>query len=156
MGASGASIIRSPLYRTMIRHLIRSAMPMLVVFVIDNLVFNPLGLYSVWSWFDIFMHIVGGLVAAWSVARFLQTQTSITIKPIWVYWLLLLGATALIGIAWEVYELYLQKITGIITQPSIADTVADLVNDTIGAALFCGLFSRNYYQAIKTGKVRKN
>ena len=140
----------------MIKRIFIAAWPMLVVFVIDNLVFNGLGFYTRWFWFDIFMHIVGGFVAGWSGARFLSTEKELVIKPKWIYWLLVLGITALIGIGWEVYELYLQKITGFITQPSIADTVADLVNDLIGAMLFCLFFSRNYYQAIKSGKVREN
>lgn len=137
----------------MIKRLLWAALPMAGIFVIDNLIFLPFGLYA-WWWFDIFMHGLGGVVTAWSAARFLQTEKKLIIKPQWIYWVLLLGITALVGVVWEVYELYLQKITGFITQPSIADTVADLVNDVIGAMIFCLLFSRNYYQAIKTGQVR--
>ncbi len=118
----------------MIKRIVWAALPMLVVFIYDNLVNVPLGFYE-WWWFDIFMHMFGGLVTAWSAHRFFKSE-KISVKPNWLYGWLVIGTTAVVGIAWEVYEFYFQKITGFITQPSIADTVADLVNDCVGALFF--------------------
>lgn len=122
----------------MIKRILWAALPMFVIFIFDNLVNNPAGFYH-WWWFDIFMHIFGGLVAAWSANRFFKGEKGLLINPKWVYYLLIIGIVGLIGIGWEGYEFYLQKFTGIITQPSIADTVADLANDCLGALIFVTL-----------------
>lgn len=123
----------------MIKKIFVAALPMVGVFIFDNAVNMPAGFYA-WWWFDIFMHGLGGLVTAWSAHRFFKTEKN-SIKSHWIYSWLLLGTTALVGILWEVYEYYLQQLTGIITQPSVADTVADLVNDCLGAVVFIVLFT---------------
>lgn len=122
----------------MIKRILWAALPMGVVFIFDNLVSVPSGLYE-WWWFDIFMHLLGGLVVAWSANRFFKGEKSLSISPEWVYYLLIIGIVALVGIVWEVYEYFVQQITGSIIQPSIADTVADLVNDCLGALVFTTL-----------------
>lgn len=122
----------------MIKKMLISAWPMLAVFLFDNLVNNPLGFYERWWWFDIPMHILGGAVAAWSLARFFERyKKTVLLKPLVFTLFVLVSGTALIGVLWEVYEFFLHVVTGFITQPSVADTVADLVNDLVGAFLWC-------------------
>ena len=137
----------------MIKKFFVSALPMLVVFLFDNVVNNSLGLYDRWRWLDIPMHLLGGVVAAWSCHRFYKKiKNEINIKPLFARLWLYVGTTAIIGILWEVYEFLFHVVTRIITQPSVGDTVHDLVNDLIGAVLFCGLiflFDKNKKKMIK-------
>ena len=96
--------------------------------------------FTVW-WFDIPMHLAGG---AWVGVLFLylfgeRFPAAFDIKKNAVATaLFLLGFTALVGIGWEVYEyifdafvLRAYPLLGR-AQASVADTVADLVNDLIG------------------------
>ncbi len=126
----------------MIEKILVSGWPMIVVFIFDNVIANPVGWYDRWWWFDIPMHIVGGMVTAWSTQRFFMNMKIKLAKfgRMEMYPFILVGATAIIGIVWEVYEFFLHLITGFITQPSVADTVGDLVNDLIGAIVFCSIF----------------
>lgn len=122
----------------MIPKMIVAGLPMIIVFLFDMVVNNPMGFYYRWWWFDIPMHMLGGFVAAWSVARFFKDYKKLVALKPWAFEVfVLVSGTALIGILWEVYEFFMSLIFNIVMQPSVADTVADLVNDCVGALLFC-------------------
>lgn len=120
--------------------LTRSIVPMIIVFIFDILVNNPLGFYTRWWWFDIPMHIVGGIVTTFCAYSFFKRiKKSISLEPFALRCFVFIGSTAIVGILWEIYEFFASLATGIVMQPSVADTVGDLANDLIGATLFCVL-----------------
>lgn len=115
---------------------------MAVVFLEEMFINNPLAVYDHYPNFDVFMHILGGFVTVWSSYLFLsylKKYKKIIIRPLSIFCFTLIGSTAIVGILWEVYEFCMHALTGLVTQPSVADTVADLGNDLIGAVLFCGI-----------------
>lgn len=120
----------------MIKKLAWAMLPMAVVFLFDNLLNNPLGFYDRWWWYDIPMHMLGGIVTAWSAVRFFRAQ-KIIIKPLWALLVLIIGSAAIVGILWEVYEFFMDMVVAYSVQPNVADTVGDLFNDLFGATLFC-------------------
>ena len=112
---------------------------MVVVFAEDTFVNNWFGFYE-WSGLDIPMHLIGGFVTAWSVARFhsrWQPKRGLGIKPALALYVWFIGITAIIGILWEVYEFLLDPYVAMAMQPSVRDTVGDLVNDLVGSVVFC-------------------
>lgn len=117
-----------------------AAWPMAMVFLFDNLVNNPLGFYERWPNFDVPMHIFGGIITTWCLARFLKSLKVYTaLKPRWLRYWFLIANTGLIGIFWEFYEwLFDFWFPWLGVQTSLADTIADLLNDLLGAALFIG------------------
>lgn len=84
-------------------------------------------LYWYWWWFDIPMHILGGmwagLCAAWLVARRGSTFTLVGC----------LAFALLVGVAWEVFE-YIERIA-VVYEDYATDTMIDLGMDIIGATL---------------------
>jgi hypothetical protein len=128
----------------MYKILLRAARPMVIVFILNTVINDGFGLYDRWWWYDIPMHMLGGFVTAWSLSRFiffLKIKSKIIALPPLFHWLLIIGTTAIAGIGWEVYEYFLHIVTGRITQPSVGDTLQDLINGLIGAILFF-LFAR--------------
>ncbi len=91
--------------------------------------------------FDKILHFVGGIIAGWFSFSILQAELTRTSS--WKQFVIIAGATALIGIVWEWAE-YL----GNFTQYSfptlyhyfhggdLADTLADLLADIAGGSLF--------------------
>ncbi len=124
--------------KLILRKLFRAAWPMAAVFIFDNTINKYLGVYERWPSFDIPMHVFGGVVTAWCLARLLKSlKVYISLKPSWLrYWFLISG-TALVGIVWEFYEWSLDQIfPNMGMQLGLADTLGDLLNDLIGATIF--------------------
>jgi hypothetical protein len=105
-------------------------------------------IYQQLQWFDIPMHLGGGLVvmlvalACWdacveSLVLKRYERFSYLIEVI-----ILLGFVALIGIGWEAYEFILDQLIGGSRQPSIADTMADFSFDLAGGIIGFILFRR--------------
>ncbi len=90
---------------------------------------------------DIPFHIAGGAAAAWAgfllYSLFRREKSTINITPRPLFYLYLIGITALIGILWEHYEFLHDYLAQSIMQPSLTDTMKDLANDLLGALLFC-------------------
>ena len=66
---------------------------------------------------------------------------------------MVLGMASLIGIGWELLEFFYDSALGairngsLIAQPSLADTMKDLVNDLLGAILFWLAYSMRWLQS---------
>lgn len=109
-----------------------------------HLVAMKFHLYWVVDWFDILMHGLGGLVVG-----FFMTALLVKVKPILQQHLgllvfLILTGTIFIGFLWESLELILDlymKTT--IHQPSVSDTILDLIMDGVGGviAAFLGVIT---------------
>ncbi len=95
--------------------------------------------YEAFVWFDIPMHIAGGAVigllamATWGTQikkiTFTNTASPIIVHSFKLIWVL--GCVALVGIGWEWYEYVFAGYS----QASVADTLADLYFDLLGALL---------------------
>ena len=87
--------------------------------------------YSIFPWFDNFMHFLGGFwVAVAAYALFYKMISGQGNK--WMKFLFIILWVLFIGLLWEVYEFGVQdliKATGI---ASIPDSISDLVFDTLG------------------------
>lgn len=123
----------------MLRHL-RARTPFLIgiVLVVGGIfVSGHWGLYQI-PWFDKFMHILGGIVAAWLGLALLQDE--ITHLRAWKQTLIIVSVAIAIGVVWEWAE-YLSTVNRAHTPwlyrwfhgGDLADTLGDLVADTVGA-----------------------
>lgn len=82
--------------------------------------------------FDIFMHLLGGAAIALAVYCILRTFCPSLTPSFWK----IVGLTFVAGVAWEAFET-LYDIAGapVGTHAYYIDSMKDLVNDTIGAAI---------------------
>lgn len=124
--------------KVIIKKVLEAAWPMLAVFLFDNLVNNPLGIYDRFPNYDIPMHIFGGVITTWCLVRFLKSFKVYTaLKPRWLRYWFLIANTVLIGVVWEFYEwIFDQLFPWLSVQTGLADTLGDLLNDLIGACIF--------------------
>lgn len=123
---------------------------MIIVFAWDALINNPFGLYSLWEYLDVPMHLLGGVVAAWSLVRFvavLPVKWRPVIRPAWARYLFWLGLVALVTIVWEIYEVIFDYFSPFPTPMTLIDTLGDMVNGLLGASLF--LLIKNHVQSAR-------
>jgi hypothetical protein len=126
----------------MLKHL-RTITPVIVGIIVlffGIFVSEQLGLYYALPGFDKVLHVIGGIVAAWFVLTLFQQDIAHMVA--WKQALIFVGIAAFIGLVWEWAE-YLSNFTRE-TAPwwyhyyhggDLADTLGDLLADTIGAAL---------------------
>ncbi|HYF12727.1 MAG TPA: hypothetical protein VD928_00280 [Candidatus Paceibacterota bacterium] len=101
-------------------------------------------LFWYYWWYDIPMHILGGLVIGFWIAA-IAAQRSFPIRKTF---LLTLIAVICIGVAWEIYEYTFDLIPDVANYP--LDTVADLCNDVLGAAIALLLYIWHYRRTTPT------
>lgn len=96
-------------------------------------------LYWIFSWFDIMMHGIGGITVGFFVGAVLVRIKSILIEHAGLLLILIITGTIFIGLLWESLEFILDIYMGThLYQPSVGDTILDLVMDGVGA-LVAGL-----------------
>ena len=96
---------------------------------------------------DIFMHIIGG-IAVGMIAFVLHSSIKSFLKkslPLWYLYLFIVGFVMIIGVAWEYHEFFLDQTIHLWyhlppSQPSLADTIKDLMDDWIGGSIAFWLF----------------
>jgi|ETN02SMinimDraft_4_1059925.scaffolds.fasta_scaffold126046_1 hypothetical protein len=99
-------------------------------------------LYWIFEWFDILMHFLGGLFAAFVslfAYKFLLSEKFHNNKMLLINTLI---AVLIIGIVWEIFELYFD-ITYADEGNYIGDTILDYIMDLIGA-----YFGFLYYKSV--------
>jgi len=103
-----------------------------IVFALLHIFALNFSLYWTTGWFDVVMHTFGGFLGSLIVVYVLH---KIGISPRSIHKKLFLVAFVIlcvfsVGVVWELWEIF----TGL-TDPftDVADTIADLVMDTIGA-----------------------
>ena len=121
--------------------------PLLAIVIVLALhMFGVLYLYDIWHSYDMVMHFLGGAtmgllaLAIWD--RYIKGVT-FTVKHPWAkrifFTFSIVGFTTVVGVAWEWYEFafdmfLLPQLNGwSVSQPSVADTMADLFLDMAGA-----------------------
>ncbi len=108
-------------------------------------------LYGLWHWLDIPMHFAGGLaMGLLALALWQEGIVEVRFKgwlakhlEWWLVPLFIFGFVALVGVAWEIYEYVMDNyftavidgVYQIVRQPSLADTMFDLVMDLLGATV---------------------
>lgn len=97
---------------------------------------------QVW-YFDKIMHFLGGIavaISAYYLLQFFNATKSVTISW-WAMKILIITAiTALSAISWEFLEFGLDKVSFAMMQPSVQDTMTDLLMGMLGGQLTAWLF----------------
>ncbi len=127
----------------------------LLVLIVCIALFNFAGLQFGWyitaRWMDIPMHIAGGVwlgLAFWYVAH--DRLKAFSFEKKWMVFVAGVGAVAIIGIFWEIWELilgvYIKKQYTLFNSPGDVhfDTLKDLFDDLVGGAIaMYALVTRN-------------
>jgi hypothetical protein len=96
--------------------------------------------WNIW-WFDILMHFLGGALIALITLFFIYDSKffNFSIKKPIIIFSAAIGMTLIIGLSWELWELFVGFTDAYTDQ---VDTIADLINDTLGA-ITVYLYSKN-------------
>ncbi len=124
-----------------------------VGFSILHVALNLTGAYILHPWVDIPMHVGGGIWVAWAALAFGERLAPVRTLPAWLKVCGVIGAVALVGVLWELWEAvgdtYLILSGGVPLgdvpgafgfAPFNArwDTLLDLFNDLVGGVLVAG------------------
>lgn len=118
----------------------------MAVLYLLNVVFG--WVYKIYPNADIPMHVLGGFLAAsLGISLWVRAVGHYEIKgaPWWLVAIGVFGFTCLIAVFWEFYEFihdWVRRGSGgfVVYQASVADTMKDLLDGLIGAALSVGIF----------------
>lgn len=115
--------------------LVKIAFPPALLLVL-HLFVTEVGLYERFWWFDIPMHLLGGILIAISVIsvlNYFEKEKMLTLNSLALKILIIISVTALFAVSWEVME-YLSDFYGSTNlQASLSDTMKDLCMGIIGA-----------------------
>ena len=108
---------------------------LLVVLWALNSIAGIFDLYYMISWYDLFMHTLGGIILGLiSVVVLRKTPVLQKMSPIHkILWIITCGILG--GIAWEVFEYVQDVYLHTAMQISVRDTATDIIADTVGAGL---------------------
>ena len=100
-------------------------------------------------WFDIPMHFFGGLwIALFTLAWYYRARIpKVKDKSGLFVATLAVSTTLSIGLFWELFELSAQTFIERANVHDLADTLADLTNDLLGAVVAIGIFIRGRYNS---------
>lgn len=122
---------QTKLYRVL---MIGTAIAWWLLFLLD-MVAHHYFLYWKISWFDILMHGLGGLAIGLLSASFLVRFKALLSHKILLACMVVAGAV-FFGFVWESLEFVVDFFLGLpLHQPSVADTLGDLVMDYLGGCL---------------------
>lgn len=96
---------------------------------------------------DITAHFLGGLTISWSAMiawSFAKKAKYITTFQPWMMYYMIATAGLVVGVFWEWWEFWMQRWTGSMYQPTIADTMQDLFMDLIGGIFFI-ILAKQYF-----------
>ncbi len=102
--------------------------------------------FHIW-WLDIPMHLLGGLwVGLFGLSWYYRSRLPKTkdTTPLFVV-VFAVALTMTVGLAWELFELSAQTFIERADVHDLGDTLADLVNDTLGALTAAYIFIRMGY-----------
>ncbi|HEY4511413.1 MAG TPA: hypothetical protein VJH55_01085 [Candidatus Paceibacterota bacterium] len=88
-------------------------------------------LYWAYWWFDIMMHVLGGMAVGLLLYWFLYRSAIVSI-PRLPSWGVVLVGTIVVGVGWEIFE-YVIHLTYTNKESYVFDTSVDLLMDVVGA-----------------------
>jgi len=111
--------------------------PLVFIFLVSKGI-DAFGMYDLFPWIDIPMHLIGGFFVAWTVAQWIWffSPHAYTGMPRIFSHLLLIGIVAVVATMWEGYEFVHDVLFDTHMQVSVADTVGDLYNGIIGGGVY--------------------
>jgi uncharacterized membrane protein YjdF len=127
--------------------MLKKAFGLSVLVLVVHFIAIRFGLYYSYVNFDSVMHFTGGLAMGMFGIAIQNSVRSSGSRPFWFNALFVLGFALTIGVFWEFYEylmdhfVYTSKI--FLHQPSVRDTMGDLLADTIGAITSTLIFIKN-------------
>ena len=95
-----------------------------------NSVFLRLGFYHLFSWLDVLMHFLGGIIAAAFFAIFFQ-EDIIRLRPQTAI-IFIAGVAVMVGIFWEFFEWGMDRWFVANFMGDLDDTLSDLLMDFLG------------------------
>jgi hypothetical protein len=107
-----------------------------IIALLHSLAYVFFWYWTLW-WFDILMHFLGGVWVALTALWFFYLSGYVQ-RPkanMQTYLLITLGSIAVIGIAWEIFELFVGAYR---EEHHVLDTTVDLIMDIVGS--LAGLF----------------
>ena len=125
-----------------------------LIFCLNLFFYFTLGLQDPRYHIDDLAHFLGGLGIALLAIEYFSGKLGHLSKA--SYLLTIVGITIFVGIAWEVTEYFAQQIPALHNVPIIgdlADTLTDLVNDTIGALSVTALHLLRRRQTVMTAEI---
>ena len=124
----------------------KTAISAIVIVLLIHLVAIVTSFYYIWMPFDMVMHFFGGFaVGLLAVALTNHIGDEAPFRRFWVRFLFALGFVMIIGVFWEFLEFTIDHTLGLwyqfsSTQPSLSDTMSDLLMDCLGGIVVFLLF----------------
>ena len=110
------------------KHIISSALFLLVLLCLSVFVFDPTHLYYELPWLDIPMHLLGGFgLTSLFLAIAVHGKQKLSLTQILLLY-------TLVAIGWELYEIA-KDFIGNTTWNGWPDTISDVINGAIGATV---------------------
>lgn len=114
--------------------------PLAGLFLFNVFIDSYLFLYDIIPSLDVPMHLLGGILTAWTVRGLLclyKTFFNIKIEPRFLLSLYIIGMVALVAITWEGYEFVHDIFSPRTFSLSAGDTIGDIFVGLLGASLYC-------------------
>lgn len=121
----------------------------LFVLVIHGILLVTQGYYFL-NQIDILMHLMGGFAMSMlglAIHHQVSTRHHNAKSPWWYHYFFVIGFAMLIGVVWEFHEFIMDQTVNFwyhlpISQPSLTDTMKDLLDDLIGATIAFWIFRK--------------
>lgn len=102
-----------------------------ILIIVIHIFFLFFNLYDSIPWLDILMHFLGGMWAGFFSYLILINGINFNFSGI-KFLIILVSASAFIGVLWEFLEFIMTRLTSIPMQGTLQDTMGDLLMDIIG------------------------
>jgi uncharacterized membrane protein YjdF len=113
-------------------------------------------IYQVITWPNRFVHFLGGVsaaVAAYFILDLLKRNKLITVSSKWLDFALIIMAVMSIAGFWEFHEYFSDTYFFTHAQPSVEDTMKDMIMGTLGACTYClGWYVKGRFKKLKAKK----
>ncbi len=125
---------------TFFKDVCTAAIPPIVVIILQYIRMHTLPMRSE---LDVLAHVMGGVAIGWMSMILLERWRRrgwAALRPFIFRDYIVFSTVSLVGVVWEFWEFIMQAVTGDIYQPSIADTMNDLLMDLIGALILIAIY----------------
>ncbi len=109
-----------------------------IIFMINYTLYTTVREWGNKVYIDDYLHFLGGAAIAFSTSHILsilESQVLIHIKNALLKLLIILASVALAAVVWECYEFILDILYTPINQPSVPDTIKDMVMGLLGGTV---------------------